>query len=160
MIHFCLMCMQYHPRQVVTVTEKESDGLIYDAEYEYCPETDDYLETEEMMKNNAAAYLTAEHNMAVMRRRTTMHKHAERIQEGIDEIIDVIKEAIDRGQDVSITTSVGLVEIEPEKQFKRFERDGSRIITIEIAPFGRDKAETVQFYLDTSPRCVEQKRDE
>lgn len=59
MPHFCLLCMKRHTRMLVTVSEEESDGVRYSATYEYCPETDEHLETEELMRKNSLAYRAA-----------------------------------------------------------------------------------------------------
>lgn len=54
-IKLCLACMEVH--EVFTVREMESMifdevQVDYEAEYEYCDRTDDYLEREEMMSQN------------------------------------------------------------------------------------------------------------
>lgn len=54
----CLICMEEHEVQTVITedTEEFKDQLIYfDAKYEYCPQADEYLETEEMIKSNSLA---------------------------------------------------------------------------------------------------------
>ncbi len=89
-----------------------------------------------------------------------MHKQAEILRDEIDKIIAVTKEAIERGQDVSITTKIGLVEVESDGRWKQFERDGSRTITIKVAPFGRDECESVKFYLDPGLKCTKQSANE
>jgi putative zinc finger/helix-turn-helix YgiT family protein len=52
----CLACMEEHMVDVVEVVENEffkDEDVSYLALYEYCPNTDEYIETEEMIKANS-----------------------------------------------------------------------------------------------------------
>lgn len=54
----CISCMQEHIVDVVEEEEQETfHGLkvTFNALYEYCPNTDEYLETEEMIRSNGLA---------------------------------------------------------------------------------------------------------
>lgn len=54
----CISCMQEHPVDIIEVAENETFNGIsvnFIAVYEYCSNTDEYLETEEMMKSNGLA---------------------------------------------------------------------------------------------------------
>ncbi len=49
----CFDCMKEHEVQVVEVEEKnifKNEEVIYQAEYDYCENTDDFLESEEQIK--------------------------------------------------------------------------------------------------------------
>ncbi len=54
----CLICMEEHEVDTVEVTETEifkNEDVSFTATYEYCSNTDEYLETEEMIKANSLA---------------------------------------------------------------------------------------------------------
>lgn len=54
----CFDCMKEHEVQVVEVEEKnifKNEEVIYQAEYDYCENTDDFLESEEQIKKNDLA---------------------------------------------------------------------------------------------------------
>jgi|LGOV01.1.fsa_nt_gb putative zinc finger/helix-turn-helix YgiT family protein len=52
---FCFSCMEEHEVQFVKIEEKsvfKSEEVIFEAEYEYCKNTDEFLENEEQIKRN------------------------------------------------------------------------------------------------------------
>ncbi len=52
---FCFSCMEEHEVQFVKIEEKsvfKSEEVIFEAEYEYCKNTDELLENEEQIKRN------------------------------------------------------------------------------------------------------------
>jgi putative zinc finger/helix-turn-helix YgiT family protein len=57
-IKLCLTCMEEHEVQTIIVTDNEEfkgAEVTFDATYDYCSNTDEYLETEEMVKANSLA---------------------------------------------------------------------------------------------------------
>ena len=54
----CKICMEQHDVDVVEVMDEEifkGEEVVFKATYEYCPNADEYLETEEMVKRNSLA---------------------------------------------------------------------------------------------------------
>ncbi len=54
----CLLCMQEHDVETVEVDEDETfkgEPVSVTATYEYCPATDEFLESEEMIRKNSRA---------------------------------------------------------------------------------------------------------
>lgn len=54
----CLVCMEEHEVDIVVVNEEEifkEEEVSFNAIYEYCSNSDEYLETEEMIKTNSLA---------------------------------------------------------------------------------------------------------
>ena len=54
----CLACMEEHEVQTIILTDNEEfkgAEVTFDATYDYCSHTDEYLETEEMIKANSLA---------------------------------------------------------------------------------------------------------
>ena len=54
----CLICMEEHEVQTVIIEDTEEfkgEEVSFDATYEYCARTDEYLETEEMIRANSLA---------------------------------------------------------------------------------------------------------
>jgi len=55
---FCLICMKEHEVQTVSVTDVEEyngEEVSFEAIYEYCSLSDEYLETEDMIRKNSQA---------------------------------------------------------------------------------------------------------
>lgn len=58
----CLSCMEKHDVETVAVTEKnifKNETIEYTAFYEYCSNTDEYIETEELIRRNDLAFKDA-----------------------------------------------------------------------------------------------------
>ena len=54
----CLICMEEHEVQTVLIKNTEQykgEEVCFDATYEYCAHAEEYLETEEMIKENSLA---------------------------------------------------------------------------------------------------------
>ena len=52
----CLMCMEEHEVQTVILEDKEEfkgKQVVFNAMYEYCSKSNEYLETQEMIKSNS-----------------------------------------------------------------------------------------------------------
>ena len=57
-IRLCLICMEEHEVDTIEVVETEifnDEEVSFTVTYEYCPNADEYLETEEKIKANSLA---------------------------------------------------------------------------------------------------------